>query len=130
MGLAGDYNLHRHGWIRKNSLEPRQIAEHQGGAFIGGEAACETNGQDGGVEQLAGAFHYRRRSVACKGAGDGALAHKSNQAALAAAVRFPQFARGDVAGLLPGLGFIVALAPVRLQVLIVEVRQVAIDPRR
>ena len=67
-------------------------------------------------------------ALRARAAGDGALANEGHHAALAAAVGFPQFAGGDVGGLPPDFGIVMALAPVGLQVLIVEVGQVAVDP--
>src|ERR1035441_8979859 len=57
-------------------------------------------------------------------------AHEGNQTPLATAVHFEQFLIGNLVDLRPDRGIVEALAPVGIQVLIVEQRKVAVEPTR
>ena len=46
VGLAGEQEEHRATGLRDDFAEPRRVLEDQRGAFVGGEAAGETDGQD------------------------------------------------------------------------------------
>ena len=61
------------------------------------------------------------------GKADHPFANESDQAAFAAAVRFPEFLVRNVAHQIPDVRIVVLLAPVRLKVLVVEQRQIAIE---
>jgi hypothetical protein len=89
MGFAGDHDLHGHGGVGENSLEAGEIAEDQGCSLIRSEAAGETDGEDGGVEEFTGTLDDRGRGVAGQAAGNGALAYERYHAAFAAAMGFP-----------------------------------------
>ena len=75
--------------VGEDFFQAREIAEDQRGSLIGGEAAGEADGEDGGVEEFVGAFDYGGGGVAGDAAGDGALANERHHAAFAAAVGFP-----------------------------------------
>ena len=57
-------------------------------------------------------------------------AHEGDQPALAAAVDLQQFFIRNVFDLFPDVGIVEAVAPVRLQVLVVEQGQIAVQPAR
>ena len=78
-----------------------QVAENQRGAFIGREAARESDGQRFRIQHFLQAPDFRRGRVALHRAGRGALAHEGDQAALAAAMRFPQLRVGNLGDLGP-----------------------------
>ena len=129
MRFAGDHDLHRPLGIGQHPLQPLDIAEQQRGALVGGEAARETDGEacpDRALRPDAAA----RPPEPCgpRRAADHALAHEGHQVALAAAMRFPQFLRRECRPPGPRSRVGIALAPVRLQVLIVELRQIAVEP--
>ena len=88
--------------LQQDPLQPLDIAEQQGGALVGGEAAREADGEGVGIEHFAGAPHLRSDD-AWRRSADGvlALAHEGDQAALAPAVHFQQFLVGNVFHLLP-----------------------------
>ena len=122
MRLAGDDDLHRHVLVQQDALQPLHVAEQQRGALVGGEAARETDGERVGVEHFAGAPHFRGRSLPPQRRDLLPLAHETHQPPLAPAVHFQQLLVRNVFHLLPDGRVVEALAPVRLQVLIVERR--------
>src|ERR1022692_609558 len=130
MRLAGDYDLHRHVGIQQDALEALDVAEEQGGALIGGKAAGEADGKRVGIEDLGTAPHFERGRLPADGRRVLAGPHEGNQTPLAPAVHFEQFLIWNLLDLCPDGGIVEALAPVGIQVLIVEQRQVAVEPAR
>src|ERR1017187_3204030 len=72
--------------------------------------------------------HLRRRSLPPQRRPALPLAHEIHQAALAAAMHLQQFFVRNLFHLPPDGGVGEAIAPVRLQILIVERRQIAVEP--
>ena len=130
MGFAGDNDLHGPLRIAEDLLQPLDVAKDQGGALVGGEAAGESDGEGVGIEHFAGAPDLGRGSLATGGRLHLARAHETDQPALAAAMRFEQFLVRDIVHLLPDFGLDEAVAPFRLQVLIVKLREIGIQPAR
>ena len=119
MGLAGDDDLHRQVLVQQNAFEPIHVAEQQRGALVGGEAAREPDGESVGIEHPSRAVHLRRGGLPPHRRSALALPNETDQAALAAPMSFQQFLVRNVAHLFPDGGVVEALAPVRLQILIV-----------
>ena len=128
MGFPGHHQLHRPRGVAQNTLEPSQVPEDQRGPFIGGEAARESDGQRFRIQDLLQAFDFGRRRIAGRRAGHAAFPHERHHATLSAAVRLPQFRVRDVADLLPDFRLGVPFTPIRLQVLVIERGEIAIDP--
>ena len=128
MGFPRHHQLHRPGRVAQNALEPSQVPEDQGGPFVGGEAARESDGQRFRIQDLLQTLDFGRRRIAGRRAGDGAFPHERHHAPLPPAVRLPQFRVRDVGDLLPDFRLGMPFAPIRLQVLVVERGEVAIDP--
>src|ERR1017187_9729286 len=124
MGLASDHDLHRHIGVQQDALQALDVAEEQGGALVGGKAACEADGKRVGIEDFGAAPHFERGRLPADGRRVLAGAHEGNQAPLATAVHFEQLLIGNLLDLVPDGGVVEALAPVGIQVLIVEQRQV------
>ena len=126
--LAGDHDLHRHILVTEDALDAVHVLEQQGGAFIGGEPARKADSQRVGIQHLFGMPHLRRRSLSAQRRRALPLAHEIHQAALAAAMHFQQFLVRNLFDLLPDAGVGQPVAPVRLQIPIIERRQVPVEP--
>ncbi len=128
MRLAGDDDLHRALAIAENFLQALHIAEQQRGAFIGGEAAREADGERVRIEHFGGVAQFGGGGLAANGRGRLPLADEGNQAAFAAAMHFEKLFVRNVPDLLPDAVIVPAVAPVGFEVLIVEIGQIAVDP--
>ena len=64
VGLAGEDELHRPVLVVDDGRQPVEVAEEQGAALVGGEAAGEADRQRLGVEHLVGAGDLGRRGAA------------------------------------------------------------------
>ena len=128
MGFPRDHQLHRPGGVAQDALEPSQVPENQRGPFVSGEAAREPDGQRFRIQNLLQAPDFGRRCIAGHRAGDHAFPHERHHAPFSAAVRLPQFRVRNVGDLLPDFRLGVPFAPIRLQVLVVERGEIAIDP--
>ena len=116
--------------IEEDALEALDVAEEQGGALVGGEAAGEADGEGVRVQHFAAAPDFERRGLAAHGGGMLARTDERDQPPLAPAVDFEQFFIRNVVDLFPDGGIVETLAPVRLEVLIVEQGKVAVEPAR
>src|SRR6185369_7895300 len=95
-------------------------------ALVGREAARQPDGHYVGIENVGGIALLGRRYFTPEGGERLALTDKRDHPALTAAVRLEQFLVGNFLNQIPGGWVSGAVAPVGLQVLIVEIGQVPV----
>src|SRR5271165_819564 len=128
VSLTGNHDLHRHLAIGEQALQAIDIAEQQRGPLISGKATGKPDGQGVGVQYLGEPPLLGGRRFARKRTGSHSFPDKRNQVTLPPAMCFPKLLIGNVLHQVPELGVGIALAPVRLQVRVINLGEVSIEP--
>ena len=128
--FACEHELDRHRRVVDERGEGIDVAEHQRGALVGGEAAGEADGQ--GIEAQGPAHRgddFRRLAAALRLLG-GAAAHGVDELHLQRLVRFPQLAIVDGVDAIPERGVAGARGPVGTEVAVVDLAHLRREPGR
>jgi len=116
--------------IAEDALEAFHVAEEQSSAFVGGEAARESDGKGVRIEYFGGVAQLGRGGFAARCGSGLAIADEGDQAAFAAAMNFEELFVRNIGDQLPHVEVRPneSSRPVGLEVLIVEIGEIAIDP--
>ena len=128
--LAREHELDRHRRVVDERGEGLDVAQHQRGALVGGEAAGEADRQ--GVEAQGPAHRGDdvRGLAAALGLLGGAPAHGVDELHLQRLVRFPQLAVVDGVDAIPERGVARARGPVGAEVAVVDLAHLRREPGR
>ena len=123
MGLAGKYNLHRSVFRVQDPLQALEVTEDERRPLVGRKAPRETDGERLGLEQCAGGQHLTGNHLSFAPARPGPCVDKGQQLLLEMPVSRPQHLVRDLVQPFPKSRVIVAVLPVRADILAEEIFQ-------